>query len=85
MLRAGAPPEPIGDLRVDLVGRCLWSFPTQTLAQHPFAHLVEVQGDAQPLGGRLRRRHRLSLPPEPPALAPRAGCDDVAAASPARR
>lgn len=54
VLGAGAPPQPPGDLRVDLVGCSVRSFPPQSLPQHPLAYLIELQGDPQPLGSGIR-------------------------------
>ncbi len=55
MLGAGAPPQPPADLRVDLVRCRVRSFPPESLPQHPFADLVELQGHPQPLGSGIRR------------------------------
>jgi hypothetical protein len=55
VLGAGAPPQPPADLHVDLVGCRVRSLPPESLPQHPFAHLVELQSDLQPLGSSIRR------------------------------
>jgi hypothetical protein len=49
------PPQPAADLSVDLALRRVRSLSPQSLPQHAFAHLVEIQGDPQPLGGGIRR------------------------------
>jgi hypothetical protein len=61
MLGTGAPQQPTRDLRVDLIGCRVGPVPSKSLAQHALAHLVEVQGETQPLRGGLRRRHGPSL------------------------
>ncbi len=55
VLGAGPPPQPPADVRVDLVGCRVGSLPPEPLPQHPFAYLVELQGDPKPLGSAVGR------------------------------
>jgi hypothetical protein len=55
VLGAGPPPQPPADFRVDLVGCRVWSLSSESLPQHPFAYLVELQGDLKPLGSGVGR------------------------------
>ncbi len=55
MLGAGPPSQPPADFRVDLFRCRVGSLPPESLPQHPFAYLVELQGNPKPLGSAVRR------------------------------
>ncbi len=54
VLGTGPPPQPPTDLSVDLLRCRVRSLPAQSRPQHPLAYLIELQGEPQPLGSRIR-------------------------------